>query len=87
MAHDLTPRETEVVRLLSLGCSTAEAAKIMGVATPTADTHRTNAMRKLGVAKTALLTRWAIKLRISGMKDTLTTAEKRKRGKKKDGWN
>ncbi|WP_425399985.1 response regulator transcription factor [Aeoliella sp.] len=87
MAIDLTNREREVVRLISLGCSTEEAAKILGVSTPTADTHRTNAMRKMGVRKVALVTRLAIKHRISSMKDTLTTAEKRKRGRKKDGWN
>ncbi|MCO6046964.1 LuxR C-terminal-related transcriptional regulator [Aeoliella sp. ICT_H6.2] len=87
MPHDLTPREIEVVRLISLGCSTSEAAKILGVAVPTADTHRTNAMNKLGVRKMALLTRMAIKHRITSMKDTLTPAEKRKRGRKKDGWN
>jgi len=87
MPHDLTAREVEVVRLISLGCSTAEAAKVLGVTTPTADTHKTNAMHKLGVRKVALVTRLAIKHRISGMKDALTPAEKRKRGRKQDGWN
>ncbi|WP_252851446.1 response regulator transcription factor [Aeoliella straminimaris] len=87
MKHDLTPREVEVVRLISLGCTTAEAGKILGVSTPTADTHRTNAMNKLGVAKMALVTRWAIKLGIAKLNDSLTLAEKRKRGRKKDGWN
>jgi DNA-binding CsgD family transcriptional regulator len=85
--HDLTPRQTEIVRLISLGCSTTEIAKILGVAAPTVDTHRTAAMAKAGVAKVALLTRWALANRVSTMKDTLTPAEKRKRGKKKDGWS
>lgn len=87
MPYNLTPREVEVVRLISLGCSTSEVAKILGVAGPTADTQRTGAMRKLGVGKTALLTRMAIKHRITSMKDTLTPAEKRKRGRKRVGWN
>ena len=87
MPHDLTPRETQVVRLISLGCSTREAAKIMGVATPTADTQRFSAMRKLGVRKEALLTRLAIKHRICKLNETLTPAEKRKLRRKKDGWN
>lgn len=87
MPHDLTPREVEIVRLISLGCSNVEIAKLLGVAVPTVDTHRTNAMEKLGVRKMALLTRMAIKLRISGTKDTLTPAEKRKLRRKRDGWN
>lgn len=69
--------------------STASIACIPApkLAGPTADTQRTSAMRKLGVRKTALLTRWAIKLRISGAKDTLTPAEKRNLKRKRDGWN
>lgn len=87
MVPDLTTRERQVVRLVSLGCSTGEAARILGVAEPTVDTHRTNAMRKLGVGKVALLTRLAIKHRITKATETLSLAEKRKRGRKKDGWN
>lgn len=87
MPHDLTPRQTEVVRLISLGCSTAEAARILKVAEPTVDTHRTAAMAKAGIAKVALLTRWALKNKVTSMNDVLTPAEKRRRGKKKDGWN
>ena len=44
-------------------------------------------MAKLGVHKGPLLTRVVIKLRISTMKDKLTPAEKRRSGRKKDGWN
>jgi DNA-binding CsgD family transcriptional regulator len=87
MTYELTKRDREVVRLISLGCSTEETARILGVTAPTVDTHRTNAMRKLGVSKVALVTRFALKLRLTKMNDTLTPAEKRRRGKKKDGWS
>ena len=87
MHHDLTPRECEVTRLITLGCTTREVAAIIGVTPSTVDTHRTSAMRKLGVRKTALLTRKAIKCRITKVNDRLTKSEKRKQGKPEDGWN
>jgi hypothetical protein len=34
-----------------------------------------------------ILARLAIKHRVSSMKDKLTPAEKRRSGRKKDGWN
>lgn len=83
----LSERERQVVRLISLGCSVAEAAKILGLSPNTVDNHKSRAMAKLGVEKTALLVRRAIKHRISPLNDKLTAAEKRKRGKKRDGWN
>ncbi len=89
-AADLTTREQEVVRLISLGCSTQEVATILGVSTATADTHRTNAMRKLGTRKAPILTRIAMRLGVTDMRDALTRSEKRKirRNKKNaDGWN
>jgi hypothetical protein len=45
MKSDLTPRQTEIVRLVSLGCSTEEIAKILGVAVSTADNHKAAAMK------------------------------------------
>ena len=44
-------------------------------------------MAKLSTDKAALLTRIAIKRGITSMKDRLTPAEKRRSGRKKDGWN
>ncbi|WP_425400425.1 response regulator transcription factor [Aeoliella sp.] len=87
MSHDLTPREVEIVRLISLGCTVKEISKIVGLAVSTIDTHRGNAMEKLGVGNMALLTRMAIKHRICKLNEKLTPAEKRKRGRKRDGWN
>ena len=83
----LTPRQTEVVRLVSLGCSTQEIAAILGLAVSTADNHKATAMRVLGTDKSTLLTRLAIRMKITSASETLTPAEKRKSGRKNDGWN
>jgi DNA-binding CsgD family transcriptional regulator len=87
MSNELTQREREVVRLVSLGCSVKEAAAILRLAPSTVDNHRSRAMTKLGTDKAALLTRLAIKKRISGLNDKLSLAEKRRSGRKRDGWN
>ena len=85
--HNLTPRQCEVVRLISLGCTTEEAADILGLAPSTVDNHKSRAMMLLGTDKAALLTRLAIKYKISPLNDTLSRAEKRKSGRSGDGWN
>lgn len=87
MASDLTPREKEVVRLFSLGCTVHETASILKLAPSTVVNHKARAMAKLGTDKAALLTRLAIKLKVTSMSDKLTPAEKRKSGRKDDGWN
>ena len=83
----LTPRQKEVIRLVSLGCTNEEVALILDIAVSTADNHRANLMEVLGTDKAPLVTRLAVKHRFSSMKDKLTPAEKRKCGRKKDGWN
>ncbi|MHC4403912.1 MAG: response regulator transcription factor [Planctomycetota bacterium] len=83
----LTPREGEIFRLLSLGCTVKEAASILKVAPSTADNHKARLMAKLGTDKAALLTRLAIRMGVSNMKDKLSPAEKRRSGRKRDGWN
>ena len=84
---NLTKREAEVVRLVSLGCTVQEAAKILRLAPSTVDNHKSRAMAKLGTDKVALLVRVAIKQRISPLSDRLTPREKRLAGRKNDGWN
>jgi DNA-binding CsgD family transcriptional regulator len=84
---NLTKRQREVVRLTSLGCTVEEIAAILDIAVATADNHRLSAMRTLGVGKATLLTRIAIKCRVSPLDEKLTPREKRRRGRKKDGWN
>jgi DNA-binding CsgD family transcriptional regulator len=72
---DLTPRETQVIRLLSLGCSVREVAAVLGISPSTADNHKARSMRKLGIRKSQLLTRVAIQLGISNINDQLTISE------------
>jgi DNA-binding CsgD family transcriptional regulator len=83
----LTPREEQILRLVSLGCSVKEAAAIMDVAPSTADNHKARLMAKLGTDKAALLTRLAIQHGVSPMSDRLTASEKRRSGRSRDGWN
>jgi DNA-binding CsgD family transcriptional regulator len=83
----LTPRQREVVRLTSLGCTVNEIAKILSIAPSTADNHRSRAMKILGTDRAVLLARIAIKYGISSMTDRLKAAEKKKRGRRKDVWN
>ena len=87
MSPLLTKRHRQVVRLLSLGCTVNEAAAILKLAPSTVDNHKTEAMSRLGTNKLALLTRMAMKMRITTMQDKLTAAEKRRSGRKQDGWN
>ena len=83
----LTRRQTEIVRLLSLGCSIYEVGAILGLSPNTVDNTKTTAMKRMGCNKVALLTRLAMQLKISSMQDALTTREKRLSGRKNDGWN
>ncbi len=87
MAAQLTKREIEVVRLVSLGCTVAEAAAVLELAPSTVDNHKSRAMGKLGTDKMALLTRIAIKCRYTTLNDRLTTREKRRSKRQRDGWN
>lgn len=87
MSAQLTERQKEVVRLLSLGCTVKEAAKVLGLSPSTVDNHKSAAMARLGTDKLALLTRLAIKLRITSLRDKLSASEKRKSGRRGDGWN
>ena len=63
-SQQLTPREREIVQLIAEGRSTKEAAERLGIAPRTADTHRTNIMRKLKLHSASDLTRFAIRNRI-----------------------
>jgi DNA-binding CsgD family transcriptional regulator len=83
----LTKRHREIVRLLSLGCTVNEVSKILKLSPSTVDNHKTAAMARLGTDKLALLTRLAIKLRITTLGDKLTPRERRLSGRKHDGWN
>jgi DNA-binding NarL/FixJ family response regulator len=57
----LTGREREVFVLLARGMSTKEIASTLDIGVRTAETHRSNVMRKLGVRSVAVLTQVAIR--------------------------
>jgi len=83
----LSPREQEVVRLVSLGLSVGETASVLKLAPSTIDNHKQRSMVKLGVDKAVLLTRMALKLKITSLKDQLTLTEKRRSGRRNGPWN
>jgi DNA-binding NarL/FixJ family response regulator len=56
----LTEREREVLELLARGASYAEIAEKLTISPRTAETHRTNIMRKLDLNTTADLTLYAV---------------------------
>ncbi len=60
-AHKLSPRETEVLRLLVRGTSTREIGQELHISKNTVDTHRRKIMDKLGCNSIAELTRLALK--------------------------
>jgi DNA-binding NarL/FixJ family response regulator len=57
----LTPREREIVQLVAEGRSTKEVADKLKISPKTADTHRTNIMRKLNLHSVSELVRYAIR--------------------------
>jgi len=57
----LTPREREVIQLLAEGKSSKEVAALLNLSTKTAETHRSNIMRKLGFHSIRDLVVYAIK--------------------------
>jgi DNA-binding NarL/FixJ family response regulator len=59
--NPLTPREREVVQLLAEGSSTKEVAVALGLAVKTAETHRSNIMRKLHLHSVSDLVLYAVR--------------------------
>jgi DNA-binding NarL/FixJ family response regulator len=57
----LTPREREVIQLLAEGKSSKEVATALNLSTKTAETHRSNIMRKLGFHSIRDLVLYAVK--------------------------
>jgi DNA-binding CsgD family transcriptional regulator len=78
----LSPRQRQIVRLTSLGCTSHEIAAILGMSRWTVENHQFQAKERLGVSKAALLTRIAIKYKISPLSDELSKAELRKLARK-----
>jgi DNA-binding NarL/FixJ family response regulator len=61
---NLTAREREVVQLLAEGKSNKEVAVIQGIEVKTAETHRANLMRKLGLHSVCDLVHYAVRNQI-----------------------
>ncbi len=59
----LTPRETEVLRLVARGHSNKEVAAALEISVKTVETHKANAMTKLGLKSRAALVRFGIEER------------------------
>jgi DNA-binding NarL/FixJ family response regulator len=57
----LTPREREVIQLLAEGKTSKEVAVALRLSVKTAETHRTNLMRKLNLHSVADLTLYAVR--------------------------
>ena len=57
----LTPREREVVQLLAEGKSSKEVAVALGLSVKTAETHRSNIMRKLDLHSVSDLVLYAVR--------------------------
>ncbi len=63
----LSPRETEVLRLLAQGQNTKEIAHTLSISSKTVETFRANIMRKLNIFSVAELTRYAIRTGITSL--------------------
>jgi two-component system response regulator NreC len=59
--NDLTPREVEVLRLISLGHTSVEVARKLHLSPRTVETHRAHIHKKLGLATRAQLVGYALR--------------------------
>ena len=60
----LTPRETEVLKLIGDGLTTKQIGDRLGISFKTAACHRSRLLAKVGVHETVSLLRWAIRKQI-----------------------
>jgi DNA-binding NarL/FixJ family response regulator len=60
-AQALSGREREIVQLLAEGNSNKDVARVLNISVKTAETHRSNIMRKLGLGSLPELVRYAIR--------------------------
>ncbi|HNJ42374.1 MAG TPA: LuxR C-terminal-related transcriptional regulator, partial [Acidobacteriota bacterium] len=65
----LTTREREILQLAAEGSSSTDIAAKLGISARTAETHRTNLMRKLNLHSQADLIRYALRRGIIPMED------------------
>ncbi len=60
----LSPRETEVLRLMALGHTNREIAERLSLSVRTVETHRSHVQQKLGLSSRPELTRYALENRL-----------------------
>jgi two-component system, NarL family, response regulator NreC len=65
----LTPRERDTLTLLGQGLGTAEVAERLSISPRTAEKHRANGLKKLGLKSQAQLVRFAHEKGLAGPKD------------------
>jgi two-component system, NarL family, response regulator NreC len=63
----LSPRETEVLRLIALGHTSSEIAAKLHLSRRTVETHRAHILRKLGLRTRAELVRYALRRNLLGL--------------------
>jgi DNA-binding NarL/FixJ family response regulator len=63
-AHFLSARERQIVQLLAEGASNKEVARALGISVKTAETHRSNIMRKMQFESLSDLVRYAVRNKI-----------------------
>jgi two-component system, NarL family, response regulator NreC len=63
----LSPRERQVLQLITEGRRVRDIADLLGVSVKTAESHRSNIMRKLGIHQTAGLVRYALRRGLSDL--------------------
>lgn len=66
---DLTPRQREVLTLVTQGFSTKDIARTLGISVKTVETHRAQLMERLGIHDVAGLVRYAIRTGIVKLDD------------------
>jgi DNA-binding NarL/FixJ family response regulator len=66
----LTPREREIVQLLAEGKSTKEVAVVLNLSVKTAETHRSNLMRKLNLHSISEVVLYAVRNNIVQLVET-----------------
>lgn len=78
----LVSPQTEIIRLLCLGCTNKEVGAILDIPPSKVEIHKTAAMEALGTNNAALLSDLAAKHFITKQDDRLTNREKRLTGRK-----
>jgi DNA-binding NarL/FixJ family response regulator len=61
LLEHLSPRQREILRLIAEGRSTKEIAHDLSISVKTAETHRTDMMKRLDLHDVASLVRYAIR--------------------------